>query len=97
MRLLKLQEEKDGPLTQSANTQLRVKKTRKLGHIDPKAKKRTMMTRMRIIANTRQRNGINPKAAVKAGKRVGGLKAERRVISTKVMTEEVAQGAKTKM
>lgn len=97
MRLLKLQEEKDGPLTQSANTQLRVKKTRKLGHIDPKAKKRRMMRKMRILANTRQRNGINPKAAVKAEKRVGGLKAERRVTSTKVMTEEVAQRAKTKM
>lgn len=97
MRVLKPQEKRDGSLTQSTNTQLRVKKTRKLGHIDPKAKKRTMMRRMRIIANTRQRNGINLKAAVKAEKRVGGLKAKRRVTSTKVMTEEVAQGAKTKL
>jgi len=42
MRLLKLQEEKDGPPALSVNTQLRVKKTRKHDLIDPKAKKRTL-------------------------------------------------------
>lgn len=96
MRLLKLQEERDGPPTQRMNTQLRVKKTRN-GHIDPRAKRRTLLRRMRSKANTRRRKGINPKAAVKAEKRVGGQKAERRVTNTKVMTEEVAQGAKTEM
>lgn len=97
VRLLKLHEEKDGPLTQGTNTQQRVKKTRILGHIDPKAKKRTMVRRMKSKANTRQRKGINLKAAAKVEKRVGGQKAERRVANTKVMTEEVAQGAKIKM
>lgn len=42
MLLLKLQEERDGPPAQSTNTQLRVKKTRKLDLIDPKAKKRKL-------------------------------------------------------
>lgn len=42
MRLLKFQEERDGPPAQSMKKQLRVKKTRNLGHIDPKAKKRTL-------------------------------------------------------
>ncbi len=97
MRLLKLREERDGPPTQSMNTLQRVKKTRKLGHIDPKAKKRTLLRRMRSIANTRQRKEIHLKAAAKAGIRVGGQKAERRVTSTKVMTEEVSLGAKTEM
>lgn len=55
------------------------------------------MRRMRSQANTRQRKGINLRAAAKAEKRVGGQKAERRVTSTRVMTEEVAQGAKTEM
>lgn len=96
-RMRLLQEERDGPPTQSANTQLRVKKTRKLGHVDPKAKKRTLLRRMISKANTRQRRGINLKAAAKAEKRVGGQEVERRLRSTKVMTEEVAQGAKTEM
>lgn len=97
MRLIKLQEERDGPPTQSMNTQLRVKKTRNLGHIDPKVKKRTLWRRMRRKAKTRRRKGRHLKAAVKAEKRVGGQKAERRVTSAKVMTEEVARGAKTEM
>lgn len=97
MRQLKLQEERDGPPTQSRTTQLRVKKTRKLGHTDPKAKKRTLLRRMTSIANTRLRKEINLEAAVKAEKRVGGQKAERRLTSTKVMIEEVAQGARTEM
>lgn len=97
MTLLKLQEEKDEPPTPNMNTQLRVKKTRDLGHVDPKAKKRTQLRRMTSQANTRQRRRINPKAAAKAEKRVGGLKAERRPTSVKVMTEETAQGAKTEM
>lgn len=96
-RLLKLREERDGPPAQSMSTRLRVKKTRKLGRIDPKAKKTTLSRRMRSIANTRQRKEINLKVAAKAGKRVGGQKAERRVTSTKVMTEEVSLGAKTEM
>lgn len=97
MTLLKLQEERGEPPTQSMNTQLRVKKTRKLGHIDPKAKTRTLLRRMRSIANTRQRKEINLKAAAKAEKRIRGQKAERRLTSTKVMTGKAAQRAKTKM
>lgn len=97
VRLLKLHEEKDGPPPQGTNTQQRVKKTRILGHIDPKAKKRTMLRRMRNRANTSQRKGINLKAAAKAEKRVGGQKAERRVANTKLKREEVAQGAKIAM
>lgn len=96
MRLLKHQKERDGPPTQRVNTP-RVKKTRKLGHIDPEAKRKTLLRRMRSKANTRQRKEINLKAAVKAERRVGGQKAERRVTNTKVMTEEVTQGAKTEM
>lgn len=95
--LLKLQEESGGPPTQSMTTPLRVKKTRKLGHIDPKAKKRMLLRRMRSKANTRQRKGTSLKAAVRAETRVGGQKAERRATSIKVTTEEVAQGAKTEM
>lgn len=97
MRLLKLQEESDGPPARSMNTQLRVKKTRKLDLIDPKAKKRTLKRRMRNTANRRQRKAANLKAAVKAEKRVEGQKAERRVTSTKVITRETAQGAKTEV
>lgn len=97
VRFPKVQEERDGPLTQSTNTPLRVKKTRKLGHVDPKAMKRRKLRRMISKASTRQRRGINLKAAAKAEKRVGGQKAERRLTSTKVMTEEAAQGAKTEM
>ncbi len=97
MKLLKLQEERDAPPTQGRNTQWRVKKTRKLGHTDRKAKKRTMQRRMRSKANTRQRKGINLKAAVKAERRVGGRKAKRKVTNTKLTTEDIAQGAKTEM
>lgn len=96
-RRLKLQEERDGPPTQSMNVQLRVKKRRKAVHTDLKAKKRTMLKRMRSIANTRQRKKINLKAAVKAERRVRGRKAERRVTKTKVRTEKVARGAKTEI
>lgn len=95
MRLLKLQEERDGPPTRSMNKQLRGKKTRNLGRTGPEAKKRILRRRMRNIANIRQRKEINLIAAAKAGKRVGGQKAERRVTSTKVMTEEVSLGART--
>lgn len=97
MKILKVQEERDGPLTQSRNTPLRVRKTRKLGHVDPRAMKRRQLRRTISKANTRQKRGINLKAAAKAETRVGGQKAERRLTSTKVMTEEVAQGAKTEM
>lgn len=97
MILIKLQEEKDEPPTPNTNTQPMVKKTRDHGHVDPKAKKRTPLRRMTSQANTRQRRGINPKAVAKAEKRVGGLKAERRLTSVKVMTEETAQGAKIEM
>lgn len=97
MRPLNLQEERDGPPTQSMNTQLRVKKTRKLSHIGPKAKKTVLLRRMRSIANTRQRKEKSLKAAVKAEKRVGGQKAEKSLRNTKVMTGEVSQGAKTEM
>lgn len=97
-RLLNPQEESDGPPTPSTNTHLRVKKTRKVGHIDPKAKTRIPLRKMRsIAANTRKRKEINLKVAAKAEKRAGGQKAERRVTSTRVMTEEVAHGAKTEM
>lgn len=97
VKILKVQEERDGPLTQSRNTPLRVRKTRKLGHVDPRAMKRRQLRRTISKANTRQKRGINLKAAAKAETRVGGQKAERRLTSTKVMTEEVAQGAKTEM
>lgn len=52
---------------------------------------------MRSIANTRQEKEINLKVAVKAEKRVEGQKAERRFTSTKMMTGEVVQRAKTEM
>lgn len=97
MRILKVQEERDGPLTQSRNTPLRVRKTRKLGHADPRAVKRRQLRKTISKASTRQKRGINLKAAAKAETRVGGQKAERRLTSTKVMTEEVAQGAETEM
>lgn len=92
VRLLKLQEERGAPL----KTQLRVKRKRKLGHTDPKAKKRTLQRRMRSKVNTRQRKEINLKAAAKA-ETGGGQKAERRITSIKVMTKEVAQRAKIEM
>lgn len=93
VRLLKLQEERGAPL----KTQLRVKRKRKLGHTDPKAKRRTLPRRMRSKVNTRQRKEINLKAAAKAETRGGGQKAERRITSIKVMTKEVAQRAKIEM
>lgn len=52
---------------------------------------------MRSITNTRQRKEINLKVAVKAEKKIKGQKAERRLIHIKVMTGEVAQGAKIEM
>lgn len=95
MRQQKLLEEREGPPAQSVNTQLRVKKIRKLGLTDPKAVKRTLHRRMRSTANRRQRKEANLKAAVKAERRVEGQKAERRVTSTKVTTREITLGAKT--
>lgn len=93
MRLL--QEVRGGPLTQSTNTQQKVKKTRKAAHVDPKAKKVTLARRMRSKVNTKQRRGINLTAAAKVEKRAEGPKAERRLTSIKVRTEEVAQEAET--
>lgn len=52
---------------------------------------------MRSIANTRQGKEINLKVAAKAEKRVGGQKVERRARSTKMMTGEVDQRARTEM
>lgn len=97
MRPTKVQEERDRPPAPSMKTQLRLKKTRKLGLIDLRAKKRILQRRMRSIANTRQGKEINLKVAVKVEKRVEGQKAERRVTSTKMMTGEVVQRAKTEM
>lgn len=97
MRLLKLPDEREGPPTQSTNTQLRGKKTRILAHIGQRAKKRTLLRRMKSKVSTRQRRVINLQVAAKAEKRVGGQKAEKSLISIKAMTEEVAQGAKTEM
>lgn len=97
MTLPNLQDERDGRLTQSMKTQLRLKKTRKLAHIDPKAKTRTLPRRMRNKTNTRQRKGTNLIAAVRAERRVRGQKAERGRTSTKVMTKEVALRAKTEV
>lgn len=97
MRLLKLPDEREGPPTQSMNTQLREKKTRNLAHIGQRAKKRTLLRRMRSKVSTRQRRVINLQVAAKAEKRVGGQKAEKSLISIKAMTEEVAQRAKIEM
>lgn len=80
---------------QSTNTQRRVKKTRKAAHVDPKAKKGTLARRMRSKVNTKQRRGINLTAVAKVEKRAEGPKAERRLTSIKVRTEEVAQEAET--
>lgn len=95
MRLL--QEVREGPLTQSMNTQGKVKKTRKAAHVDPKAKKGTLARRMRSKVNTKQRRGISLTAAAKVEKRAEGPKAERRLTSIKVRTEEVVQEAETEM
>lgn len=90
-----LQEVRGGPPTQSTNTQQKVKKTRKAAHVDPKAKKGTLVRRMRSKVNTKQRRGINLTAAAKVEKRAEGPKAERRLTSIKVRTEEVAHEAET--
>lgn len=52
---------------------------------------------MRSTANTRRRKESDLKAAVRAEKKIKGQKAERRVTSIKVMTGEVARGAKIEM
>lgn len=92
-RMRILQGERDGLPTPSTNTQLTVKKTRK----HPKAKMRTLLRRAISKANTRQRRGTNLKAAARAEKGAGGQRAERKITSIKVMTEEVAQEAKSEM
>lgn len=95
-RMRPLQEVRGGPLTQRMNMQLKVKKTRKAVRVDPKAKKGTLARRMRSKVNTNRRRGINLTAAAKVEKRAEGPKAERRLTSIKVRTEEVAQEAETK-
>lgn len=93
--LPKLREERGDPQARSMKKQLRIKKTRKLGHIDPRAETTMPQRRMRSTANTRQRNEINLKVPVKAGKKVEDQKAEIKIISTKVTTGKVGQKAKT--
>lgn len=92
MMTIKRQKERNRPPNQSMNIQPRVKETRKLRLAGPKAKTRTLQRKMRSIANTRQRKETD----LIARKRVGP-KAEEGITSTQVMTNEVAQGAKTEM
>lgn len=94
-KLLKLREERGAPQAPSMKKQLRIKKTRELGHIGPRAETTMLQRRMRSTANTRQRNEINLKAPVKARKKAEDQRVEIKLRSTKVMTGEVGQEAKT--
>lgn len=96
MKKLKLQGEREGPPTYKKNTRMRVKKTR-VGLTDLKARKTSGEKRLRSTANTKPRKQKSLAVAVKAEKRVDGPKAKRRTASIKGTTEEVGQGAKTKM
>lgn len=84
-KMLKVKGERDTLLTQIRITRLRGKKTRNLAPADPEAKKRRK-------TNTSQRRAINLKAAAKAEKKAGGLKAE----TSRTSIEEVAPGARTR-
>lgn len=94
-KLLKLREERGAPQAPSMKKQLRIKKTRELAHIGPRAERTMLQRRMRSTANTRQRNEINLKAPVKARKKAEDQRAGINLRSTKVMTREVGQEAKT--
>lgn len=93
MKILELQEERDGRLVQSMKNQMKIKKTRKLGHIDPRAKKGMLPRRMKSKAKTKRRKVINLEVVAKAKKRAEGQGAEIKVTGTKVMRGEVAPEA----